>query len=159
GTEGRIESQVRSLDRPEVVYAAVVHGEQGLERNVVEIGSKLGVVRADIPRKVIAELKAPLSTLDVRVRFASEVGKSSDIDRRSRARGNAGVVKVRETAPGVLKTEIVHLVVADNCGFLGNDGKVTVCLFRGARVGILSERLDLSTDFNSVNRTGADVTA
>src|SRR5438876_451616 len=150
----RVKSKVRSGHRTEIVHAAVVDREHGLQRNVVEVGPKLSIVRADAPGKIITELVALLGALNVRVRLTSEVREPGNIDGGKRSARNRRVVKIRKAASSVLEAEIVDLVVADSPCVLRNDDHIAISLLGSSRVSVLPERLVLSTDFNSIDRAG-----
>jgi hypothetical protein len=49
----------------EVIHAAVVYGESGVDREIVEIDTEFGVVPSNAPGKIVGELIAFFNALDV----------------------------------------------------------------------------------------------
>src|SRR5215469_357925 len=125
----RWETQRCGAERSEVVNAAVVHREDGIQRQVVEVDAEFGVVVSDAPREVVSELITLLGALDVRVGFTSKIGEARDVDCRVGAAWNRLVVEVGESAPRVLEAELVHLVVADGPRVLEGAGDIAIGLF------------------------------
>src|SRR5215469_14288502 len=90
-----------------VIHSAVVHGENGLQRDVIDVGAKFRIVASQGPGEVFVELVALLRTLDVGIRLASEIGETGNIDGGIGSSGNGGVVKVQQPTPGILEPEII----------------------------------------------------
>ena len=152
-------SETRCREAPEVVYTAIVHRENSIKREIVKVCSELGVVTANRPRESVGELIPLFCTLNVGVRFATEVGKAGNIYRRVGAAGNGGVVEVGEATAGILKQELVDLVRTDRPGILRNSFDVAEGLLRGARVGVLPKGLVLSANLNSSDCAGTHLAA
>src|SRR5579864_2168431 len=99
GGVGRIrkssKAKVRCTERAEVVNAAIVHGKNGIQRQIVKVHTKFSVVCADSPREIIRELVALFRTLDERVRLATEIREAWDVHRRIGSARDSCVVEIR----------------------------------------------------------------
>src|SRR5215470_15050839 len=102
-----------------------------LVREIVEVGSELGVMTAESPGEIVGELVALLCALDVGIRLSPEIGNTGDVDGWISASRNGRVVEVRQSTPRILKAEVVHLVAAEGPGVLCGPGHVTKSLCRG----------------------------
>src|ERR1700676_28018 len=94
-----------------------------------------------------------------RSRLASEVCETGNVHGRVGAARNLGVVKISQATAGELETEFVDLAVAESPSVLGNASRVTIGLLRSAGVGVLSEGLILSADFDPGDGARTDVAA
>src|ERR1700680_3761677 len=146
-------------DGAEVIHAAIVHGEGGADRKIIEISPELRVVATDAPGKIVGELIALFDPLYVGVRLATEECEAGDVHGRVSSSRNRGVVEVRKPAAGVLKAKFVHLVVADRPAVLRHSRNVSINLLRGPRISVLPEWLVFAADFNARDRAGATIGA
>src|ERR1700751_2377699 len=85
----------------ESIDTAVVHGEDGIDGQIVDIDSELRVVAPDGPREVVRELIALFGALDIGIGLTSGVGVARNVDSRSRASGVFRVVEIGKAAARV----------------------------------------------------------
>jgi hypothetical protein len=152
------EPGARGGQSTEVVNAAVVDGEDGIDGDVVEIGAELQSVRSVRDREVVAELVTLLGALDVGVRLASDECVANDVGGDIGPASAIGV-EVLQSATGILEAELIDLVVADGPGVLEYSSDVAIGLLRGAGVSVLAEGLVLAVDLNAGDCAWADITA
>jgi hypothetical protein len=89
-------------------------------------------VAADGPREVVGELIALFHTLNVRIRFATKIGKAGNVYGWVRSCGNLRVVEIGKSAARVLEAKFIDLGVADRPRILKDASNVAVSLLRGA---------------------------
>ena len=139
GGEGRLQCTVDRAGEgiggrewTEVVHAAVVHREGGLEREKVEVATEFCIVPPYGPGEIVGELVALFGAPDVGVGLATEIGEAENVDGRVGAARDLGVVEIRQATAGELEAEFIHPVVAESPRVLGYASHIAVGLFRSA---------------------------
>src|SRR5262249_49181558 len=99
------------LEFAEVIDSPEIHGEIGLQRDVIDVRSELHAVAAELPRNVICVLIALLGATHVAEWFAAEESETRNVD------GDASAFRVRrkvveQAAARVLKTRFIDFVGA-----------------------------------------------
>ena len=140
---------------PEVVEPAEIHGEIGIQRQVIPIYSELDIVRALRPGEIVGDLIALLGAFHVGERLAAEKRKPGNIHSDIAASRVAGKAIEQATA-GVLESELIDPVIPNRPGVLAEDTGVVIVLQRRPREGVLAKilrALRLHLDSSLITRT------
>src|SRR5580698_2117724 len=142
-----------------VVHTTVVHSEDGVGRDKVEIDTKFRVMPSQVPGKIVDKLIALFNALNIRIGLASKISITWDIHRRIGPSWNCSVVEIRQAPSRELKEKFIHFVIAQSPSVFHYASDIAVGLLRSARVGILTKRLVLAADLDAGDGARTDIGA
>src|SRR5262249_30355305 len=108
----------------------------GTQLNEIGVDAELEIVAAPSLGKHVREFVAALDAVDGGIRFASEIGKSRNVDADFAAARHLRETEV-QAATGILEAELVDGGIAEDRVVLESDVEVARLVVAGSRAGVL----------------------